>query len=128
MTTQKASETAGKILSYEEISKYHEVVDKSKKNSVRLTRWQYLLFRKLNERNVGRIRGVGLLLDMLGYIWTLAMTFATAKYVFLLAYFHRHDRDSVKDIRVTEESDSFVITFNASAPAQEFNEEWTSRS
>jgi len=121
VTTQRKLETDEKVFSYEEIWKYHEIVDKSKKNSVRLTKQQYSLYRRLNERDIRPLRGVRLLLDMLGYVWTLVMTIATAKHVFLLAYFHRHDRDSVKDIRVTEEADSVVVTFNASAPAQEFN-------
>jgi hypothetical protein len=122
VTTQRTLETE-KVFSYEEISKYHELVDRSKKTSVRLTKQQYSLFKRLNERDIRPLRGLGLLLDMLGYMWTLAMTVATAKYIFLLAHFHKHDRNSVKDIRVVEEADSVVVTFNASAPAQDFNME-----
>ncbi len=109
------------VLSYGEIPKYFEIVDRSKKNSVRLTKRQYSLFKKLNRKDIGPLRGVRLLFDMLGYAWTLAMIFITARHVFLLAYFYNHDRESSKDILVTEEADHVVITFNASAPPQKFN-------
>lgn len=109
------------MLSYNEIPKYSEIVDRSKKNSVRLSKQQYSLFKKLNRADIGPLRGVRLILDMLGYAWTLAAISISARHIFLLAYFYNHDRESRNDILVVEEPDDIVITFNASAPHQEFN-------
>jgi hypothetical protein len=58
---------------------------------------------------------------MLGYVWTLTMIFISARHVFLLAYFYNRDRESSKHIPVTEEANDVVVTFNASAPSQNFN-------
>jgi len=46
------------VLSYDQIPKYFEIVDRSKQNSVRLTKRQYALFKKLNRKDIGLLRGI----------------------------------------------------------------------
>lgn len=102
-----------KIL-YDEIPKYCDSIDKDKKSVVELSHFQAKLYQRLIDNKLKPLRGIAYFIDMIGYKLLLLTIIFFARNLLLLAYFHRHDSESISKITFKNlDNNAVEVVFNS---------------
>jgi hypothetical protein len=102
-------------LSYKEIPKYCDRVDRNRRSCVALSRFQASLYRRLVKAKVRPVCRLHRLADLAVYGTLLGIVLALARNLLLLAYFHDQDEASIDDIEFSPVGNrQILVTFNSS--------------
>jgi hypothetical protein len=104
------------IIKYVDIPIYCDRIDRDKRSTVVLGKFQAWLYRHLIRNQLRRLRGAAYILDMVVYSGLLICILVCAKYLFLLAHFVRQDssRDDLVEFKEMQDG-NVAVTFNPSA-------------
>jgi hypothetical protein len=95
-------------ITYEEIPKFCDSVDRTQPPSVRLNRWQARLYRELLRSPKSEHSVLLRLSSKLRFGLAMLLVLLTARHLLLLAYFHHHDVHSLSAIRFLPMDDGYV--------------------
>lgn len=104
------------MIEYKDIPIYCDQVDKDKRSTVILSRYQAWLYKRLTQNRLKPLRGLARFLDMIVYSGLVVCVFACARNLLLLSYFHRHN-DSRTDLIEFRDlhNRKVAVTFNPGA-------------
>ena len=107
-------------ITYREIPKFCDRVDKNKRSEVLLTRSQANMYKRMTEHDLRPLRGIRYFADMAAYGSLLTRVMLFARNLFLLAYFHRHDSNSINRIQFLDKGSDVLVRFNPDSEPQNF--------
>lgn len=105
-----------KMIDYVDIPKHCDHIDRDKRSTVVLSKFQARLFMRMTRNRLGPLRGLSYIVDIVIYSGLLLCIFVCARNIFLLSYFYRHN-DARSDLIEFESFDNgtVVVTFNPTA-------------
>lgn len=105
-----------KMIGYVDIQKHCDHVDRDKRSTVVLSKFQARLFMRMIRSGLGPLRGFAYIVDVVIYSGLLLCIFVCARNLFLLSYFYRHNDVRPDLVEFESLENGFVaVTFNPTA-------------
>ena len=101
------------VISYDEIPKIVDAVDKNAPPAVKLSKYQAKLYRRLMSSRIQGLGSLGRFVDGLTYGLLTVLALLTARNLLLLGYFHRVDEKSISRINYEDVNDIVIVRFNS---------------
>ncbi len=100
-----------RIISYREIPKYADTVDREDPPSVLLSRFQAHLYKRLTQHKLRPLGGLLLVLDQMLYWTALIIILSLARNLLLLGYFHHVDEPGLEVLRYEKHHGQVLLRF-----------------
>lgn len=104
------------MIEYADIPKYCDHVDKDKRSTVVLSKFQARLFKRMIQNRLKPLRGPAYFFDIATYAGLIVCVVACARYLLLLSYFRRHNDSRIDLVEFRDIDNGKVeVTFNPHA-------------